>query len=109
MIEKKFCWFVLVLFAYLFACICFLTLYQKPFDFISRYFAPWVGIPEDPVTGSAHTVLTDYWSRTLNKTEFFARQCSPRGGDLKIKYESTTKRVILAGETALVLSGQLHL
>jgi predicted PhzF superfamily epimerase YddE/YHI9 len=58
------------------------------YDFLSRYFAPWVGIPEDPVTGnlrcvllwliagSAHTVLGVYWSKKLNKTRMFARQVS---------------------------------
>ena len=54
------------------------------FDFISRYFAPWNGIPEDPVTGSAHTVLAPYWSKILNKKEMRARQCSRRGGELKV-------------------------
>ena len=68
-----------------------------PYDFISRYFAPWNGIPEDPVTGSAHTVLAPYWSNVLGKNSFFARQDSARGGDLRINITSTT-RVSVAGQ-----------
>jgi PhzF family phenazine biosynthesis protein len=51
-------------------------------DFVSRFFAPQTGINEDPVTGSAHTALTPYWSRVLGKKELTARQLSARGGDL---------------------------
>ena len=46
---------------------CFFIAGSKPYDFMSRYFAPWVGIPEDPVTGSAHTVLAPYWAEILGK------------------------------------------
>lgn len=55
---------------------------QDSVDFVSRFFAPAVGVAEDPVTGSAHTVLTPFWSRRLRKQELHARQISKRGGDL---------------------------
>ncbi|MHB8584454.1 MAG: PhzF family phenazine biosynthesis protein [Thermoplasmatota archaeon] len=55
------------------------------FDFVSRYFAPWVGIPEDPVTGSAHAVLGPYWSAKLGKTALRAFQASPRGGEMVVR------------------------
>ncbi|WP_310392244.1 PhzF family phenazine biosynthesis protein [Hymenobacter sp.] len=51
-------------------------------DFVSRFFAPRVGVPEDPVTGSAHSTLIPYWAEKLGKPELRARQVSPRGGDL---------------------------
>lgn len=77
------------------------------YDFFSRYFAPWVGIPEDPVTGSAHTVLGPYWSKQLNKKTMNARQCSPRGGDMIVTVEDD--RVLLAGSACIVMHGQLYL
>src|SRR6202044_3370035 len=52
------------------------------YDFVSRYFAPAKGIPEDPVTGSAHCMLTPYWAGRLRKTELRAFQASPRGGEM---------------------------
>ncbi|KJE88958.1 phenazine biosynthesis-like domain-containing protein [Capsaspora owczarzaki ATCC 30864] len=82
---------------------------KKPYDFISRYFAPWAGIPEDPVTGSAHTVLVDYWSREFGGQTFFhARQCSPRGGDLVVHLDRSTNRVVVGGATATVFTGSLN-
>ena len=77
------------------------------YDFISRYFAPWVGIPEDPVTGSAHTVLVPYWSQQLKKNDFFARQSSPRGGELGLKLNND--HILIQGQGTIVLSGLLHL
>ncbi|XP_064601111.1 phenazine biosynthesis-like domain-containing protein 1 [Liolophura sinensis] len=77
----------------------------KAYDFISRYFAPWNGIPEDPVTGSAHTVLASYWSIVLNKTEMCAHQCSPRGGDLRIRLRGD--RVELIGQAVVMVTGKL--
>ena len=56
------------------------------FDFVSRFFAPQLGIPEDPVTGSAHTTLIPYWSGKLGKQLLFARQISKRGGELTFKH-----------------------
>ncbi|KAL4239969.1 hypothetical protein ACF0H5_000765 [Mactra antiquata] len=80
----------------------------KPYNFISRYFAPWNGIPEDPVTGSAHTVLADYWNKQLGRDEFYARQCSKRGGELIVK-KVKAGRVELTGRARVVLTGTLKL
>jgi len=77
------------------------------FDFLSRYFAPWNGIPEDPVTGSAHTVLAPYWSKIFNKREMAARQCSRRGGNLKVVLIGG-KRVELHGKATVVVEGKLE-
>ncbi|XP_044515136.1 phenazine biosynthesis-like domain-containing protein [Gracilinanus agilis] len=76
------------------------------YDFYSRYFAPWVGVPEDPVTGSAHAVLSSYWSQQLGKKEMRAFQCSCRGGEMKISLRDGG-RVDITGQTALVLEGNL--
>ncbi len=77
------------------------------YDFISRYFAPWVGIPEDPVTGSAHTVLTPYWVQELDcKVNLFARQCSPRNGELKLSLKSD--HIVVSGQGTIVLEGFIH-
>ena len=82
--------------------------YDTKYDFISRYFAPWVGIPEDPVTGSAHTVLVPYWSNELNgKTKLFARQSSPRGGELGLEMKSD--HVVVKGQGTIVLNGSIEL
>ncbi|KAJ8022618.1 Phenazine biosynthesis-like domain-containing protein [Holothuria leucospilota] len=78
----------------------------RMFDFISRYFAPWNGIDEDPVTGAAHTVLSAYWSKVLRKTEMYARQCSKRGGNIEIKVRDDG-RVELAGKARTVLEGKI--
>ena len=77
------------------------------YDFYSRYFAPWNGIPEDPVTGSAHTVLANYWGTLLRKDELVARQCSARGGDVKMKLLADNQKVILAGKAFIVMKGAL--
>ncbi|XP_045211394.2 phenazine biosynthesis-like domain-containing protein [Mercenaria mercenaria] len=79
----------------------------QSFDFVSRYFAPWNGIPEDPVTGSAHTVLADFWRKQMDKSEFYARQCSKRGGDVKIKI--MCDRVELTGKAKVVLRGTFNM
>ncbi len=76
-------------------------------DFVSRFFGPAVGVDEDPVTGSAHTVLVPYWANRLNKTEFFARQISPRGGELWLK--SLGDRVEISGEAVVYLKGEIFL
>ncbi|MBV8345616.1 MAG: PhzF family phenazine biosynthesis protein [Candidatus Eremiobacteraeota bacterium] len=72
-------------------------------DFVSRFFAPKLGIAEDPVTGSAHCVLTPYWSGVLRKPSLFARQLSPRGGELWV--EDRGARVRLSGDCVLVIEG----
>lgn len=76
------------------------------YDFVSRYFAPWKGIPEDPVTGAAHTVLAPYWSRELKKDRLKARQSSPRGGDLLLTVEPSG-RLDVAGKACIVLKGTI--
>ncbi|KAF6110583.1 phenazine biosynthesis like protein domain containing [Phyllostomus discolor] len=78
----------------------------QAFDFYSRYFAPWVGVAEDPVTGSAHTVLSSYWSQQLGKKDMHAFQCSCRGGQLEISLRSDG-RVDIRGGAAVVLEGTL--
>lgn len=78
----------------------------KDVDFVSRFFAPALGIPEDPVTGSAHCTLIPYWSQRLNKKKLHARQVSCRGGE--IFCEDQGKRVIIAGRATLYLEGFIH-
>lgn len=77
------------------------------YDFISRYFAPGIGIPEDPVTGSVHCVLAGYWAEKLGKNEFKAYQVSKRGGEMKVKLEGS--RVLLLGSAVKVMKAQLML
>ena len=74
-------------------------------DFVSRYFAPRVGIPEDPVTGSAHCVLVPYWSQRLGKKRLRARQVSKRVGELFC--EDCGERVTIAGKAVLYLEGMI--
>ena len=76
-------------------------------DFVSRYFVPSYGIPEDPVTGSTHSALTPYWSGRLNKEKLHARQLSKRGGELWCEFK--TERVILKGSAALYLQGSISI
>ena len=76
-------------------------------DFVSRFFAPTVGIPEDPVTGSAHCVLAPYWSQRLMKKKLRARQVSRRGGD--VCCELAGDRVKLAGRCAFYMQGKIAL
>lgn len=74
-------------------------------DFVSRFFAPRVGIPEDPVTGSAHCVLTPYWAKVLGKNELYAVQVSKRGGKLFCDFAG--ERVKISGNAALYLEGTI--
>jgi PhzF family phenazine biosynthesis protein len=74
-------------------------------DFVSRYFAPTAGIPEDPVTGSTHCVLATFWSRVLGKNEFHAHQVSKRHGELWLKLEG--ERVKIAGHSVAVMQGTI--
>ena len=76
-------------------------------DFVSRFFAPKAGIPEDPVTGSAHCVLTPYWSVRLGKTDLRARQISARGGE--IWCTDRRDRVTVAGQVAFYSEGRINL
>lgn len=79
----------------------------KDCDFVSRFFAPAFAIDEDPVTGSAHTSLTPYWSAKLGKTELTAMQLSKRKGHLKCKHLG--ERVEIAGEAKLYLRGEIEI
>jgi PhzF family phenazine biosynthesis protein len=74
-------------------------------DFVSRFFAPAKGVPEDPVTGSAHTTLIRYWSRRLGKTKLFARQISSRGGELWC--QDLGDRVKIGGRAVQYLQGEI--
>jgi PhzF family phenazine biosynthesis protein len=76
------------------------------YDFVSRFFAPSVGINEDPVTGSAHCCLAPYWRDRLNKDEFLAYQASSRGGVVKVRYTGSD-RVFLGGQAVTVVHGEL--
>jgi len=76
-------------------------------DFVSRFFAPGAGVPEDPVTGSAHSTLIPYWSARLGKKKLFARQLSQRGGELFC--EDRGDRVGIGGRAALYSRAQLEL
>jgi PhzF family phenazine biosynthesis protein len=77
------------------------------FDFVSRYFAPAKGVPEDPVTGGAHCALTPYWAKRLNKTEFRAFQVSRRGGEMNCRLVG--ERVELRGSCVFYLEGQVEI
>jgi len=74
-------------------------------DFVSRFFAPRAGVPEDPVTGSAHTLLVPYWAKRLAKTAFHAVQVSRRRGDLFC--ELRDGRVLMAGRAVTFLRGEI--
>ena len=75
------------------------------FDFVSRFFAPAVGVDEDPVTGSAHCVLGPFWAKRLGKSEFLAYQASARGGVVKVRLVGN--RVKLGGQAVTVMRGEL--
>jgi len=77
----------------------------KEYDFISRFFAPEVGVFEDPVTGSAHCCLGPYWRKKLHKDKLIAYQASKRGGLLKLQI--TGERVLISGKAVTVMEGQL--
>ena len=75
------------------------------YDFVSRFFAPQSGVPEDPVTGSAHCALAPYWSAKLGKRELMAYQASTRGGEIRVRLDAD--RVRLGGQAVTVLRGEL--
>ncbi|MFT3822313.1 MAG: PhzF family phenazine biosynthesis protein [Chitinophagaceae bacterium] len=76
-------------------------------DFVSRFFAPSVGVNEDPVTGSAHSQLIPYWAEKLAKNSFHAKQLSKRGGELWCTYEG--ERVTIAGKCVFYMKGEFEL
>jgi PhzF family phenazine biosynthesis protein len=77
----------------------------KDYDFISRFFAPAAGVPEDPVTGSAHCALAPFWAARLRKNELVGYQASERGGRVKVRVDRD--RVRLGGQAVTVLRGEL--
>jgi PhzF family phenazine biosynthesis protein len=77
-----------------------------PYDFVSRFFAPGVGVTEDPVTGSMHATLTPFWAKRLGKRQLRAYQASPRGGEVLCTDEGD--RVILSGSCALFMRGEIE-
>jgi PhzF family phenazine biosynthesis protein len=79
----------------------------KEYDFISRYFAPLNGIPEDPVTGSAHTVLGVIYGQKLGKDKMKGFQQSPRGGEMVVELVKGTERMLLSGKARTMLEGTL--
>jgi PhzF family phenazine biosynthesis protein len=80
---------------------------DEGYDFVSRYFAPAKGIPEDPVTGGAHCALAPYWASRLDKTTFRAFQASERGGEVRCRL--VADRVELAGSCVFYLEGRVEL
>lgn len=80
---------------------------QTEIDFVSRFFAPAVGVDEDPVTGSAHCCLAPFWSRRLDKDELVGFQASRRGGVVRTRLQGN--RVLLSGQAVTVLEGHLQL
>ncbi|WUJ73535.1 PhzF family phenazine biosynthesis protein [Kribbella soli] len=81
------------------------TAQGSEYDFVSRFFAPGSGIPEDPVTGSAHTSLAPYWGERLGRNELVGYQASARGGVVQVS--SSGDRVYLKGQAITVLDGEL--
>ncbi|HEY0766269.1 MAG TPA: PhzF family phenazine biosynthesis protein [Pyrinomonadaceae bacterium] len=80
---------------------------EETYDFISRYFAPAKGIPEDPVTGAAHCMLAPHWAKRLGKTTFHAFQASRRGGEIVCRLEGD--RVKLEGACVFYLEGEVEI
>ena len=78
---------------------------DSAYDFVSRFFAPAVGVDEDPVTGSAHCCLGPFWQRRLGRTEFLAYQASARGGTVRVRVAG--ERVHVGGQAVTVLRGEL--
>jgi len=78
---------------------------DHPYDFVSRFFAPKAGIPEDPVTGSAHCSLTPYWAKRLSKNNLKAKQLSARTGELQVSDRGT--RILIKGEAITFLRGEI--
>jgi predicted PhzF superfamily epimerase YddE/YHI9 len=76
-------------------------------DFVSRFFAPQIGIDEDPVTGSAHTTLLPFWAKKMSKNKLIAHQLSKRGGALVCEYKND--RCLIGGNAKLYLTGEIIL
>jgi PhzF family phenazine biosynthesis protein len=78
---------------------------SAPYDFVSRFFAPAVGVPEDPVTGSSHVCLGPFWAARLGRDELLAYQASARGGVVRVAVRG--ERVLIGGQAVTVLQGDL--
>lgn len=79
------------------------------YDFVSRFFAPRVGVPEDPVTGSAHCALGPYWAARTGRTLLTGRQVSDRGGTVRVRLDAPdAERLVLSGQAVTVVRGRLH-
>jgi PhzF family phenazine biosynthesis protein len=78
---------------------------SRQYDFVSRFFAPQVGVNEDPVTGSSHCCLAPYWATRLGKKEMVGYQASSRGGIVRVRTE--IDRVYLGGQAVTILRGKL--
>ncbi len=76
-------------------------------DYVSRWFAPAVGIAEDAVTGSAHCALGPFWAERLGKTDLLGLQCSPRGGRVAVRVDAAASRVALLGDCVTVFRGEI--
>ncbi len=80
------------------------------YHFYSRYFAPWNGIDEDPVNGSSHTILAPLWQNQLQLSpgaRMVARQCSSRGGTLRVSVNEEKMQVVMSGNAVIVVEGHL--
>jgi PhzF family phenazine biosynthesis protein len=84
-----------------------ITKKSKDYDFESRYFNPWAGVNEDPITGSVHTVLSKYWGEILEKDTMLARQSSNRPGIIGLRNQKD--RVYISGKGKIVITGEMHL
>lgn len=80
------------------------TTKSKKYDFESRFFNPWFGVEEDPVTGSVHTVLSRYWKSELKKSNMLAYQCSHRPGILKLVVND--EKVEISGKAKIIINGE---
>lgn len=80
---------------------------NSEYDFVSRFFAPGLGIDEDPVTGAAHCCLAPFWRNKLDKNEFLAYQASVRGGTIKVNYDGGD-RVFLQGQAITMMRGEIN-
>jgi predicted PhzF superfamily epimerase YddE/YHI9 len=78
-------------------------------DFVSRFFGPKVGVPEDPVTGSAHCLAAPYWAERLGKRDLRARQLSRRGGEVGCRLNDAGTRVLLSGMAVLYMRGEIKI
>jgi len=93
--------------------VCVTAAARQPYDFISRFFAPGLGINEDPVTGAAHTVLAPYWQAVLNKRKMTAFQASARGGEVLVEVHDDMgghrRRVLISGKAVIVMEAVMKL